>query len=230
MSENTEQEGIVYVLTNESMPGLVKIGITRNMEQRLQTLYTTNVPLPFDLHYAMRVDNANEVEQRIHAIFAPDRVTKRREFFEVSAERVVEALLLTNGTPVGEDYIIGDGQADPVDSNEATEITEDDIEASQKRIRRRSSFNFYKEDIEKGAELTFSRNPEIVATVVDDRTIQYDGEPCSLSDAAGRILVEQFGWSSKRVAGTEFWEYQGELLAERRKRLERERYEDEDTE
>ena len=225
MTDDTQQEGIVYVLTNESMPDLVKIGITRNMKQRLRDLYTTNVPLPFELHYAVRVNNANEVEQRIHAIFAPDRVTKRREFFEISAERVVEALLLTNGTPVDEDHVIGDGQSDPADTNEQTEITDDDRKASQRRTQRRSSFSFKEAKIEEGSKLEFSRDSEIIAEVVNDRTILYNGEHCSLSDAAGRILVDRYGYKSKAVAGTEFWEYQGELLSERRKRLERERYE-----
>ena len=42
-------EGIVYVLSNEAMPGLVKIGLTQRseLEVRLNELYSTGVPLPF---------------------------------------------------------------------------------------------------------------------------------------------------------------------------------------
>lgn len=42
--------GIVYVLSNRAMPGLVKIGMTTRpeLDTRLKELYTTGVPVPFD--------------------------------------------------------------------------------------------------------------------------------------------------------------------------------------
>ena len=44
---------IVYVLTNESMEGLVKIGRTSTgVEQRIRELDNTSVPLPFQCFYA----------------------------------------------------------------------------------------------------------------------------------------------------------------------------------
>jgi len=50
-------EGIVYVLSNEAMPGLIKIGLTKRdeLEARLNELYSTGVPLPFTCEYACRV-------------------------------------------------------------------------------------------------------------------------------------------------------------------------------
>ena len=56
-------EGIVYVLTNPAMPGMVKIGKTgREVEARLNDLYTTGVPLPFECAYAARVADMDKVE------------------------------------------------------------------------------------------------------------------------------------------------------------------------
>ena len=45
-----ENKGIVYLLTNECMPGIVKIGMTSraDMDNRLKELYTTGVPQPFE--------------------------------------------------------------------------------------------------------------------------------------------------------------------------------------
>ena len=55
-------EGIVYVLTNPAMPKLVKIGKTgRGVETRLNDLYTTGVPLPFEYAYAARVEDMDKV-------------------------------------------------------------------------------------------------------------------------------------------------------------------------
>ena len=49
--------GIVYLLTNPVMPGLVKIGMTtqKEIEQRMKELYTTGVPLPFECQFACKV-------------------------------------------------------------------------------------------------------------------------------------------------------------------------------
>lgn len=48
---------IIYVLTNEAMPGYVKIGkTTNNLEQRVRDLSaSTSVPLPFTVFYACKV-------------------------------------------------------------------------------------------------------------------------------------------------------------------------------
>ena len=37
--------GIVYIISNPSMPGLVKIGKTINLQSRLQSLYSSGVPI-----------------------------------------------------------------------------------------------------------------------------------------------------------------------------------------
>ncbi len=47
---------IIYILTNEAMHGLVKIGYTQNLEQRMRELSApSGVPLPFECHYAAEV-------------------------------------------------------------------------------------------------------------------------------------------------------------------------------
>ncbi len=41
---------IVYILINEAMPGLIKIGRTNtDLATRIKALYQTGVPLPFEL-------------------------------------------------------------------------------------------------------------------------------------------------------------------------------------
>lgn len=49
MSKEDKDMGVVYVLTNPIMPGIVKIGMTTrsNVNARMQELYGTGVPLPF---------------------------------------------------------------------------------------------------------------------------------------------------------------------------------------
>jgi hypothetical protein len=76
---------IVYVVTNPAMPGLVKIGWTENTDAkiRIDQLYTTGVPVPFEIAYACKTSRGEEVEKALHTAFAPHRVNPKREFFRI---------------------------------------------------------------------------------------------------------------------------------------------------
>jgi len=192
---------IIYVLINEAMPGYVKIGRTSNLEQRIRSLDTTSVPLPFECFYACTVKDAQFAERQLHDAFLDHRVRSSREFFEISPERAVAALKLAeieNITP-RKDFV----------------ETPEDQQALNQARKKRSIFNFAMVDIPVGAELVFSRDENIKARVVDNRSIEMNGEVTSLSSSAQKIL----GYASG-VQGTAYWMYEGELLDERRKRIE----------
>lgn len=85
--------GFVYVLTNESMPGIVKVGLTTWLpEDRAHSLFTTGVPTPFVVAYRAVTSRPDAVEQRAHKLLGNQRVNQRREFFEVSVEQAIEAV------------------------------------------------------------------------------------------------------------------------------------------
>ena len=219
-------QGIVYVLTNPGMPGLVKIGRTVNIEQRLRTLYNSSVPFLFDLHHAVEVGNAEEVERTLLEVFGEQRVNSRREFLKVAPERVVAALKLTGGKPVGQDHVIGDGQEDVEDkpADTADGIADDDRKASETWTRRRANFTFRKLNIPVGSELTFSRDPSLTAIVANERSmVEFEGEKVSTGQAAETILRRDYAWGAgSRANGADFWEYKGEILNTLREKLEEE--------
>lgn len=95
--------------------------------------------------------------------------------------------------------------------------TSEDQQALNQARKKRSIFNFSMVDIPVGAELVFSRDENIKAMVVDNRSIEYNGEITSLSSSAQKILGYVYG-----VAGTDYWMYEGETLDERRRRFEEE--------
>lgn len=74
-------KGIIYILTNDAIPAYIKIEITTDLEQRLKSLDTTPVPLPFRCHYAIEVDDYDKREKLIHDAFADHRFRPNREFF-----------------------------------------------------------------------------------------------------------------------------------------------------
>lgn len=197
---------IIYVLTNEAMPGYVKVGKTsNNLEQRVKELSsTTSIPLPFIVSYACTVKDSAFVERQLHEAFGDNRVNPKREFFIVGTQRVVAALKLAeieNITP----------KRDFIEDNE-------DRESLNEVIKRRNRFNFKTVNIPIGTEIIFSTDKNIKAKVVDINSvysIEFEGKKSSLSDSARKIL----GYSYP-VSGTEYWMYDGETLDERRRRLE----------
>ena len=87
----------VYILTNEAMPGIIKIGWTDNsIEQRMKELDKTATPLPFTCYYAKRVKDPTFVETKMHQAFDEFRIRDNREFFRMSPEQAKAALEIAN--------------------------------------------------------------------------------------------------------------------------------------
>lgn len=196
----------VYILTNEAMPDMVKIGMTSvGIPDRMRSLDNTSVPLAFECYYAARVEDMNRVEAALHTAFGDKRVRATREFFRVDpyrAKAVLELLAIEDVTP-----------------REEVETEPGDVEAIQHARRMRPRFEFPMADVPIGAELTFARGEGLTATVIDNRTIEFRGENTSLSAAAKEIL-QSLGYTSPQVQGTAYWLYEGQTLDERRRELE----------
>ena len=202
---------IIYILINEAMPGYVKIGKTStSLEQRIKELSgSTSVPLPFTCFYACIVKDMAFVEHQLHDAFDNNRINPKREFFKIAPERVVAALKLAEIENITPKKDIVENKEDQQALNEARE--------------RRAPFRFSMVDIPPGSEISFSRDENIKAKVIDDRFIELNGEKTRISNAAQRLLGVE--WPAQ---GPLYWMYEGETLDERRQRLEDEREKEED--
>ena len=80
----------VYVLSNPTMPGLVKIGSTSKdpNERAKQISRGTGVPLEFVVQYAYRCFNAERLERGLHKHFNPHRTNNKKEFFQLEVDDV----------------------------------------------------------------------------------------------------------------------------------------------
>lgn len=86
-------EGFVYILTNPSMPGLVKIGkTTRDVEQRANELWQTGVPTPFEVARYVFSPDCGQLELWIHARLDDFRAHGSREFFRCEVSRAIHEL------------------------------------------------------------------------------------------------------------------------------------------
>src|SRR5438876_10907835 len=84
----------VYILTNESMPGLLKIGYTcRTPQQRCAELgAATGIPTAFRLVHSREVSDGRAAEETIHRLLAPFRASQDREFFRLSIPKAIAAV------------------------------------------------------------------------------------------------------------------------------------------
>ena len=150
-------EGIVYVLTNEAMPGYVKVGKTStSVAQRIRELDNTSLPLPFECSYAARGGDMDKGKKLVHDAFDDNRVRQSREFFAIDPERVKSAIKIAeveDVTPTEEDVV-----EDAVDRA-----------ALGRAKKRRTNTTFSMMGIESGEILTFTKAPSITCRVVDDK-------------------------------------------------------------
>jgi T5orf172 domain len=196
---------IIYILTNEAMPGLIKIGKTStDLKERVKELSrATGVPFPFEVYYACEVENCDLVERGIHEAFGDERVNPKREFFRKNPERVVAFLKLLSKREI------------KIEDSSVVDSTEELTALTKEQNRKRSNFRFSLAQVPIGSIIYFIRNPEITATVLDDRTISFENTITTVSAAANKLLGHNYG-----VQGTIYWTYEGETLDERRQRIE----------
>lgn len=194
--------GIVYLLTNPVMPGLVKIGMTtrEDMDARMKELYSTGVPVPFECQYACRVKKADclKIEKALHTAFAPQRVNANREFFRIQVDQAKAILELFHHEDV----------TDEVTDEIQNDLTEEDKTASQNAKVRRPSLNFYEMGMGKGDVLVWKEDPYISVVVESERRVIYQDEEVSLSALSAKLK----GYNTKHIQPGKYWLYKDRLL------------------
>lgn len=119
-------KGYVYILSNPSMPGLVKIGkTTRTVEARANELNSSGVPTPFDIEGEFLSPDCNQLELQIHEYFNQSRISECREFFRVEAGEAGRIIKIHVDEQVGE--LLEEYESGYILSNELCCVEELDI-------------------------------------------------------------------------------------------------------
>lgn len=196
--------GIVYLLTNPVMPGLVKIGMTtqKEIEQRMKELYTTGVPLPFECQFACKVkkNDCAKIEKALHTAFEPQRINTNREFFRINVTQAKAILELFHHEDITNDV-----------SNEIeNDLTPEDKAASIKAKPHRPALNFYEMGMHNGDKLYWKDDPSIFVTIISDRTVDYNGEEMFISKLSAQLK----GYKSKHIQPTPHWLFNERILSD----------------
>ncbi len=190
---------IVYILTNQSMPETIKIGITDNLERRIKELDNTSTPLPFECYYAVEVKDASKIEKKIHEGLDDKRIRQNREFFNTSPEMAKSILEIAE--------VMGGNNVTP--KKDIVETSQDQQALDSARKKRINYFGIL--GISKGTILTFSKDKNITCEVSNNGKVIFRGKETSLSGSA-LIVTNEMGYDWGQVQGAGYWCYQGKTL------------------
>jgi len=175
-----------------------------------------NIPLSYRAYALYHVDDPAEVERDIHELIdmiddslharetlASGRI-REREFFQITPEK---AFMVFRKVA----KLRGDSRSLELVGATAEEQEEEQV------VKRRQRFSFEMLDIPVGAELSYIRDDAITCIVADaDNHVRYNGELYALSTFAAKLLSgNKYG-----VQGSLYFVYDGEVLSDRRTRLE----------
>lgn len=202
--------GVIYILTNPAMEGLIKIGkcATGRLRERVRELDRPSaVPLPFEVFYAAQVADRDFVERQMHEAFGHHRLRSTREFFRLDPIRARAALRLA---AIEEVAVQGDTTEDP-----------EGEEALRREIQRKPPLNMRALGIPEGATLVHVDDPAVTCIVRGPREVEFDGRRMYLS-AAAKEAAERMDQLTPSGAyqGGQYWLHEGETLVEIRRRVE----------
>ena len=220
MSDNINK-GVIYILTNPSFPEYVKIGYADDVNARLKQLNNSEcIPFAFRIYATYEVDERltdlklhaliDQLNPNLRAIENVGGKKRVREFYAMSKEQaysILETIALI-GNRKDRLHLYDPSSDEKKSENLAREIEEEHVE-------RLSPFAFSKCGIPVGATVTFvqqgNADSGAQCTVVDDKTIDYQGRKMSLS-----ALATELTQSKQSVAGPHYFKYNGRWINELR--------------
>lgn len=203
----SDDYGFVYILTNKWMPGIVKIGKTRNILERMRVLYATNVPEAFKAEHVSKlpIGKMDDTEKALHAVFSGERVNPKREFFlwnDDKADIAIKILKLVEVQNVTDEVNGAVKSSLPVEEVAAMENNEELV-----RRARRPNIDFHLLGIDDGERLYWKDDQTKFVTVCSERKVLFNGKQCYLTTATKEILG-----TIAPVAPAPYWLYGGKCL------------------
>lgn len=221
-------KGYIYILTNPSFRDWVKIGYADNVEERVKQLNSTEcTPFAFRVYATYEV-NTRLMDKKIHTII--DKLNRNlrsideyngqrrvREFFAISPEdafAIFEAMAEINDCP--ERLKKWEVSTESIREEELAETVAEEMES--KRRSRCSNWTFDSWKIPAGATLINIDNPDIKCTVIDNKSVEYNGEIMSMTRLA-KIVSGKESTSHGPGYVSQHFKYNGELLKEIEERI-----------
>ena len=203
---NYNIKNCVYLIRcPEHADGLVKIGLTTDLDQRMNSLNgATETPVPFNVIAVVETDKYKQLETHLHHIYAAERVNPKREFFKFKDE---------SGTSYIDDVIDMMRECAELTGGKFHLFNEGDTDDSDEKQRR---FTFKQLGLQPGAAVTFdapncSSTPQTYYIAGNCRHLVADPNDVNNKDewvAASTVVMECLKTRQWNVH-PEWWFYQG---------------------
>lgn len=140
-------KGWVYVISNDAMPGLIKIGYSmKDPALRAAELNHTGSPHPYLVDYEVLVDNPREIEQAVHRRLSYRREGK--EWFRCSAEdAIAEIKAIVGASALNENFTRADRVKAEIIARKNAEAAEVRRQAEEALRRQEAILNEKREEI-----------------------------------------------------------------------------------
>ena len=197
--DKNNMKGVIYIMTT-AVSGLIKIGQTgtNNYQERMRNLEANGYYNVAGLKkfFAIELEDYAEKEVLLHDIFNKHRVGES-ELFALDQELIRQLLLSFKGKIIYPENIDQEKEFD--------EISE---------VRKQSRlFTFYKKGLKNGDEIVFKDDEKIIAKIVGEREVEYDGQIWKLSPLAYKLYEQRDGLNeSGAYAGADYFKYKGKKL------------------
>lgn len=196
-----EHKGVIYILTNPSFPQFVKIGYADDVEERLNQLNRSEcIPYAFRLYAYYKVptrltdmklhnliDNLNP---NLRSVEEFNGKTRKREFYAMSAAQaysILEAIAEING--MKENLVL----VEPTKEEIAIEDEADEIRTKRSYTKLpRMDWMFEQGLVAAGDILCVINHPEEVATLIDQSTVEYNGNKMTILEWSRKVT----GWKA----------------------------------
>lgn len=198
MSEN---QGVIYILTNPSFPDYVKIGYADDVQKRLKELNRSEcIPFAFrlyayykvprrltDMKLHQMIDNLNP---NLRSIEEFDGKTRKREFYNMSAAdaySILETIAQITGSE-GNLVFVEPSAKEAKDEEEAEEIRTKRTQTKLPKL----DWMIGQRLVKPGDNICVISHPEEMATIIDGKHVVYKGEMMSMNVFGCKVT----GWTA----------------------------------
>lgn len=222
--ENDDKKGYIYILTNESHPGIIKIGITTDINTRLKSLYNTSTPFPFKCYALFETKNiksARFIEKVLHKAFTETRVNNDREFFRKAPENIVDLIEQIKGVERKVDLSEINNTKQKTRSNIPKPVPQQPVVPPHNIQRNNKNepppFSFLFVGIPEGSKLTFSKdNSEECFVASHSVLVVYNNSDhaIGITRLTRGLLMNLKINMPEGIQGIDYWKYNGKLLSD----------------
>lgn len=210
----TKEPGYVYILTNPSFrEDWVKIGMTQNMEERLKTLDTTALPLPFEKYATLQTAKYQIAEKHVHhyiETFTNLRIRDKREFFNVKPEQALK-IFFEVAELLDDAIVTRYDSGKPVVVYPIEPCPEKPANTEPLRLPPRKPFEFSMVGLKEGDTVVFDPL-KIEVKVCGKNRVAYKGATYTLSGFCKAFLPDSMRTPSEAYQGPKYFSYQGVTL------------------